>query len=245
MLQGFSDTRKGFKFILCIIVLLVFCLAIPLCALAGNGDGTGGGKTTDFALTSSDPTDGSVDVALDKDIVLLFNKNAVNLAVRDNNMKCFTMKDAAGNAVSITVNMVDDQVDPTYKRYITIDPDKNLASSTKYTLTISGDLQAKSGSSLENPVSISFTTIAQKAAAASDKTTTSSTGPDQTITVPASSTDSQAASQDVDNNAQTDQNTEQAAEDATGLSVPGYVIVIWVVVIALIVYMFAFKRKKK
>lgn len=274
MLQGFRN-RNSAKLFLCLMIALLFCLAMPLCALAGNGDGSGGGKTTDFALASSDPADGSIDVALDKDIVLLFNKNVVNTAVRDNNLQCFTLKDASGDTVPITVNMVDDQVDPTYKRYITVSPDEKLVASSKYTLTISGDLQAKSGSSLENPVSISFTTLADKAAAASttSKTTdqtadkssnktsdTSGTPADKPSSAnvqeeePVSSTDTPTETVPPDSNAaadaqraeadnsQTDQNSEK--EEASP-SRPAYVIVIWAVVIAFIVYIFVTRRKKK
>lgn len=273
MCQKFKNRYRGAKLFLCLMIALLFCLVIPLFAFAGSGDGSGGGQTTDFALASSDPADGSTDVALDKDIVLLFNKNVVNITVRDNNLQCFTLKDASGNTTPITVNMVDDQIDPTYKRYITVKPDEKLVASTEYTLTISGDLQAKNGSSLGNPLSISFSTLADKAAAASTTSTkanqttdTDSTNASDTAAVkpstdtvkepeePVFSTDTPTDTATPDSNAVADgqaadvdnsQTDQNSAQNKAGSPIYGYVIAICLAVMAFIVYMFVAKRKKK
>jgi hypothetical protein len=152
--------------ILAIVLTLMFALAVSASADDGDGDGTGGGTTEPLTLTSSSVPDGSADVAADAVITLTFSKNVVNFTVRDNNMTCFSMRDAAGTAVPISVIMGDDQVDPSIRRIVQIAPVSALASGTTYILTISGDVTSKSGVSLGQDVAITFTTAPAAAAKA-------------------------------------------------------------------------------
>lgn len=148
---------KGKK-IFALMILAVLCVmftALPV--LAGEGDGSGGGKDVPLGLTASDPANGSKNVSTTADINLTFNKNVVNLTVKDNNMKCFSLS-ANGSYIPIQVNMPDDQVDFEHRRDISIDPLQDLKPGTIYRLVISGQLQAKNGMTLGSPVTVSFTT---------------------------------------------------------------------------------------
>ena len=128
-------------------------------AEGGNGDGSGGGSDKPLLLDYSSLPNGSTDVATDVSITLTFTKNAVNMAVRDNNSGCFSLTSADGASVPVSVIMGDDQVDPDIKRIITVEA-YGLSPATTYTLTISGALTSKSGVSLGDPVYLSFTTKA-------------------------------------------------------------------------------------
>ena len=150
------------------IVLLLTVLVLAFTAgiaMAGDGDGSGGGSNEPLTLASSSLPDGSVDVPTDVSITLTFSKNVVKMAVRDNNMACFSMTSADGTSVPISVIMGDDQVDPSIKRIVNIEA-YGLAPGTAYTLTIGGGVTSKSGVSLGYPVYISFTTKAAEEAPA-------------------------------------------------------------------------------
>ncbi len=144
-----------------VLIIMLCCLFAASQVFAANGDGTGdgtgGGKSIAFALDSSAPENGSTNVPLDTAITLTFNKNVVNLTVKENNMKCFALKDNAENNIAIQVEMGDDQIDPTVKRIITIRPKAKLSEGNTYTLNISKDLKAKNESSLEQDATVKFT----------------------------------------------------------------------------------------
>ena len=148
------------KKILSLFVLFLLITVLPASALAeGDGDGTGGGSSEPLMLASSSVPDGSVDVPVDTIITLTFSKNVVNMSVRDNNQTCFAMSDSSGNDVAISVLMGDDQVDPSIKRIIEIQPQAELTPDTTYTLTISQSVTSKSGVQLESDVMLTFTTV--------------------------------------------------------------------------------------
>ncbi|GEM_PF-248069 len=106
--------------------------------------------------------DGSTGVAVDSQIDLFFGSNVVNLRVKENNLKCFTLVDEQNQVVPIEVIMPDDQIEPDKKREITIKPISPLKSDTEYKLYISPELQAKNGSTLGKTVIISFTTASSQ-----------------------------------------------------------------------------------
>ncbi|MGM9534334.1 MAG: Ig-like domain-containing protein, partial [Intestinibacter sp.] len=60
--------------------------------------------------------------------------------------------------VKINILMADDQVDLERRRQIIVEPAKALEENSKYTLEISDDLSAKSGSKLKSDIEIEFTT---------------------------------------------------------------------------------------
>jgi len=143
------------KWIGLLSVLLVFVLVTA--ALAGEGDGSGGGSGEPLTLVNSSPADGQTDVPLSSSIVLEFSKNVINMSVKDNNVKCFSLYQGE-QPVEIQVVMADDQIAPDQKRLVTLQPVQSLQPGTRYSLKISRYLTSKSGASLERGIVISFTT---------------------------------------------------------------------------------------
>ncbi|HWP95754.1 MAG TPA: Ig-like domain-containing protein [Syntrophomonadaceae bacterium] len=150
--------RQGYKRKLLIFVMMVLLIFQTLPAMAGQGDGSGGGQDQSLLLVTSSPANGAKEAALDTQIKLTFNKNVVNMSVQANNRGCFTLL-GGGKAVAITVKMADDQVQPEGKRDIILVPQNPLTPGTSYRVTIASGLQAKSGSLLGQAVSLSFTTM--------------------------------------------------------------------------------------
>ncbi|MBR0113061.1 MAG: Ig-like domain-containing protein [Clostridia bacterium] len=177
--------RSGLLRALACLAAVFILLTLIVSAFAEGGDGSGGGKDIPFQFVSSSISNGAENVDPGTSIVLGFNKNVVNIAVRENNMKCFTLKDEDGKQVPIEIIMGDDQVEPTHevKRTVTVKPKSSLEYSTEYILKISKDLQAKNGSYLEKDSYISFTTaekptskpVAVRTTAARERTTKETT----------------------------------------------------------------------
>ncbi len=163
-------------------LLLALLLAFPV--FCEGGDGSGGGENHDNPLTLVQEncninTKGKTEFDDPNiQIVLYFTKNVVNIKVRDNNKKCFSVTDNKGNTVPITVEMGDDQTDPsdTTKRTVTIVPDAPYKTGKSYTLKISKGLAAKNGRDvLEEDIILQFAIRAQSASdPASSETVTSS-----------------------------------------------------------------------
>lgn len=200
---------RGKKPLILAILAVLCCLFIAFPVLAaGEGDGSGGGKDVPLALTSSNPANGQNNVPVTTDINLTFNKNVVNLAVKDNNMKCFSL---SGNGISVPIQVVmpDDQVDFEHRRNIDINPLQNLKPGTVYKLVISGQMQAKNGLTLGSPVTISFTTTgtAQNTNAGQNTQTTSN------IKSGSAESEQQTPAAEVKNKKTTDE-TKAAAKDA-------------------------------
>lgn len=124
----------------------------------GNGGGNGGGKSEPLAMMWSSITDGEQGILLKPTIKMVFNKNVVNASVRDNNLKCFTLKEPDGSSVPMEVILADDQTEPDKKNDVVIIPNNDLKPNTTYTLTISSELKAKSGAVSGKEIKIVFTT---------------------------------------------------------------------------------------
>lgn len=127
-----------------------------LCNAAGAVDGAG--KAEPLALSASSVADGASDVAVDTSIKLDFTKNVVNLQVKDNNKTCFSVTDSQGNQVPIVVSMGDDQVDREVRNTIYVSPTQTWPAGETLTLTISGNLMAKNGTSMGTARTLRFTT---------------------------------------------------------------------------------------
>lgn len=146
------------RMLLIIIIALMVCFMMAWSVQAGEGDGSGGGKTVPLGLASSTPSNGQTGVELQPLIKLTFNKNVINLAIRDANKNCFTLVTSAGSQVPIEVIMADDQLYPEEKRNISVKPLQALQPGTAYSLKISPALQAKNGTSLGHEVTLNFVT---------------------------------------------------------------------------------------
>lgn len=143
------------------MLTVILCVLMVIPALAGNGDGSGGNQKSPLVLESSDPADGQNNISLSPRITLTFSKNVVNMKVKDENKECFVMNDAAGNLVPFEVEMSDDQtLEGREKRDdIVLIPQEALKSSIAYTVKISPNLQSKSGVSIGEEVTVTFTTL--------------------------------------------------------------------------------------
>lgn len=202
--------------------LLTICL---MASALAEGDGSGGGSNVGLALAESSVPDGAVDVALDVSIILTFNKNVVNMSVKDNNMGCFSLAAASGE-VPVSVLMGDDQVDPSVKRIVTIKPKSQLSPDSVYSLTISKDLTSKSESSLGQDVTLRFTTRGAPAAPGDPSpspvlTPAATPSPSEPPAVPAASAQTTALSPSPSVSAQT---PSQTAVPASEKPTPGAVV---------------------
>lgn len=151
----------GIPYLLAIICFLAAMLIAQPAAFAPGGDGSGGGKSIPFDLDGCNITNGQTGVSVRPEIKLTFNKNVVNMMVKENNKRSLTLVDGAGNNVALQVLMADDQTDPVFKRDITLVPVSELAPGSAYTLSISAGMQAKNGSSLGRNINVSFTTAGE------------------------------------------------------------------------------------
>lgn len=157
-----------------IITLALLCsIILVLPVLAGQGDGSGGGKSQPLALLSSSPADEQKDVALPVEIKMTFSKNVVYMTVRDNNSKCFTMYSQDGKQVPIEVIMADDQIEFDKRRDIVVKPLQELQTGTTYIVKVAPQLESKSGVNLGKETTLTFTTAGTTAAALNPAASTS------------------------------------------------------------------------
>lgn len=148
--------RKRVLGILISIILFILCTNPSYATATGNGDGDGKGEVLE--LVESTPKNNQQGVKLDSEIKLVFNKNIVNMAVKDNNLKCFSLKDSNNQTISIDVIFPDDQVEPDRKREVVLKPHEALKENMSYRVEITKKLQAKNGISLTKDLSFSFST---------------------------------------------------------------------------------------
>lgn len=144
----------------------MLALLILLCLLTTTvyaGDGTGENSDVPLSLESCSPAGGSSGLAPDAAITMDFNKNVVNMAVREHNKTCFSVTDSSGASVGILVEMGDDQVDREVRRTIIVRPASEWPAGETLTLTISGQLTAKNGTTMGTPVSLTFQTAGESA----------------------------------------------------------------------------------
>lgn len=213
MIHNKKLTKRSF----CILFLIIAVLMSTAIVFA-EGDGSGNGENRDkpLALDSSVPANGAAGVAIDTDVVLTFTKNVVNMAVREQNKTCFTLKTKDGKTVPINVITGDDQIDPTIKRIIRVAPKEKLQQGTSYVLYIN-PLTAKNGTSMQGPTQISFTTKQTQA-----KAPAAVNSPDKNLNTPESTADTPVSSEDIDpseepSSIETEQNQEDDQAEVTEL----------------------------
>jgi len=135
-----------------VLLLVSSCLLFPFTAYAAGGEG---GALT---LSSSTPANNEHNVKLPVEINLTFSNNVVNMNVKDENLKCFSLASSDGTNIPIEVKMADDQVQPDKKREVILIPKQDLKLNTAYTITISSALKSKNGDSLGKDVKVTFDT---------------------------------------------------------------------------------------
>lgn len=144
------------KQVFSIVVVLLLCLSIGA-VYAGDGGGKSQLKLDEAEMTQDLENIGSTEV-----IKLTFSNNVVNLAVKDNNMTCFTMSDEDGSFTEFEVLMGDDQENKEIKRIIEIKPTTAWETGTTYTIHISDKLSAKNEMLLGEETDLTFTTEGRK-----------------------------------------------------------------------------------
>ncbi len=146
------------KILLSIVILFIFISVNPIYGETAETQEQDG-KSIAFQLVESSPVNLSKDVKLNTEIKLLFNKNVVNMTVKENNSKCIKLLDENNNIVASELIFPDDQIEPDRKREIIIKPVNILNENTSYKIEISSNFQAKNGSLLGNTVLITFITL--------------------------------------------------------------------------------------
>lgn len=135
-------------------LLLVLAVALGCSALAFADGGSGDNRDEPITLVSSTLADGAVITGDTLAVRLEFNKNVVNLSVREHNMGRFALYDEGGRQLPLTVQMGDDQVDPDAKRVV--DLSASGLEPGSYRLVVLSGLMAKNGTSLDGDIELRF-----------------------------------------------------------------------------------------
>lgn len=150
--------KKSILRITVLVLISLFVIGNGVMAAGGNGNGSGGGSDEPLSLESSSVSNGATGVAKDVKITLTFSKNVTFDTVRSGNEKAFSMVDQDGKNVAINVILADSSND-SEKNNVVIKPVNALEEGNKYTLTISGSLESKSGATLGSSQKITFSTV--------------------------------------------------------------------------------------
>ncbi len=144
------------------ILLLILVFSIFSISFVFGDNGSGGGKSTALDLVESTPANGETLVGIDMEILLLFNKNVVNMTVKDNNMNCIKFLNEDGTEVAADLIFPDDQINPDKKREISIKPRESLENGKKYIVKILPEFMAKNGTNIGKTIEVSFKTVEAK-----------------------------------------------------------------------------------
>ena len=255
------------KKIYSIIVVLMLALCMPALAFGapgdgsgggggngsgggggdGSGDGTGGGSEEPLVVESASIEDGA-QINPDDSITLVFSKNVCEASVRDANMELASVMDAEDASVPTTVVLADDQVEPDKKNDMVITFDQPLQEG-EYTLTAQAGITSKSGDTLAEDYVLHFNVAPQESpesestdsssASASEEPESSSAASEPSSAEPESSSSASEPSSSVD----ADSSSSDASQQGTsGIVTP---LVICIVVIAVIVGIVLWVKKKK
>lgn len=251
-----SGTKRLIYLFLLIVVFINLSL-VPLWA----GDGSGGGKGQPLAVVTSIPANGATGVNNLDAITVTFSKNVVYMTVRENNQKCFSLW-RGQDSIPVEVIMADDQIEFDKRRDIIIKPRQPLQSGAAYQLEIAPQLESKSGVTLGEKTTISFTTAGVAANGgiesnqqSPDAVTLPQTEPsasDLTAALPASGPEKDDVSQannpaqtmETDNNGPAPDQLAEKANKSDGKSQKGPFITI-AIAVALIIMGMAYHRKNK
>jgi len=106
---------------------------------------------------------GASNIPVRPKFTLRFDKNVVNSAVWENNVKSFSLLSQRNEKVPLKITKVDDTVDFSQRQYIFIEPVSPLAPGTTYNLSISPGLMSKAGETLGQTVTVTFKTAGESA----------------------------------------------------------------------------------
>lgn len=129
------------------IIILLMMVALNVTSIYA------GDSIKSLILESTNISEGEIEA--NQDIKLVFNKNVVNIVIKEDNIKCFTLYDG-DTIIPIDVVMGDDQVDREIRRDVIIKPKVNLEKGKTYKLVIDKNFSAKSGVKLGKNKELDF-----------------------------------------------------------------------------------------
>ncbi|NMB27567.1 MAG: Ig-like domain-containing protein [Tissierellia bacterium] len=147
---------KNYKKRIVLFLILIYMI-VPQIILADDGK-----VKTGPELVESIPQIGATSVSVDTEIYLLFNKNVVNMNVKENNRNNIKLIDGDGKEVPIEIVFADDQIEPEKRREIIIKPVEPLAKSSTYKVQIFPDFMAKNGKTVGKLTEVKFETEKEK-----------------------------------------------------------------------------------
>jgi hypothetical protein len=144
---------KSYRKRILLLLLLMVSIVIPQRGFADDSK-----VKTGPELVESNPSRGASSVSIDTEIYLLFNKNVVNMRVKENNVNNIRLIDGSGKEIPIDIIFADDQIEPEKRREILVKPKENLKKSTTYKVQILPDFMAKNGKKAGELIEVAFET---------------------------------------------------------------------------------------
>ncbi|MDD4776072.1 MAG: Ig-like domain-containing protein [Syntrophomonas sp.] len=148
------------------VAMVVVLVLSPLPAQAGDGDGdgSGGNQNNPLVIESSVPANGAAGVTNLEYIKLVFSKNVVYMTIRDQNSRCVSLW-SGSQRIAADIILADDQIEREKRNDVLIKPKQPLQVGTTYRVEVAPEMQSKSGVTLGQKATITFT-MAGKAPAA-------------------------------------------------------------------------------
>ena len=125
-------------------------------AADGDSDGSGGGQNNPLIIESSTPVNGASGVTDLPYIKIVFSKNIAYMTVRDGNLKCFSLW-SDGQKMPAEIIIADDQIEREKRNDVLVKPLQPLKAGTTYQVEIASELQSKSGVTLGQKATLTFT----------------------------------------------------------------------------------------
>lgn len=125
-------------------------------AADGDSDGSGGGQNNPLIIESSTPVNGASGVTDLPYIKIVFSKNIAYMTVRDTNLKCFSLW-SDGQKMPAEIIIADDQIEREKRNDVLVKPLQPLKAGTTYQVEIASELQSKSGVTLGQKATLTFT----------------------------------------------------------------------------------------
>ncbi len=138
-------------------ILLLSPMALGQVGAAdGDSDGSGGGQNNPLTIESSTPANGATGVPNLEYIKIVFNKNVAYLTIREKNMQCVSLW-SGSQRIPAEIIIADDQVEREKRNDVLVKPKQSLKAGTTYRVEIAPELQSKSGVTLGQRATVTFT----------------------------------------------------------------------------------------
>lgn len=145
---------------------LLNVICILLCAQAALVYAAQGGlHLVTVSVTGGGEVQQSAEVSTEPQFKVKFDKNVTNDAIWEDNIRCFSIVGANGEAVPVVVSKSEDF---SQRQIIFVQPENPLKPGTAYNLKISSWLRAKNGATLggedDEDISVAFNTMSEQTA---------------------------------------------------------------------------------